>query len=409
MRRGSTLLALVFAACGPAGQPDAGAPPDASAAPTLFAAARIADITPPPGVSIVGFGVREATAVRDPLEAAVLVLREGSRAVAIVTIDLPGIPEWHASLVRTSVASRIGASYDDVIVAASHTHSAPMLGDDAWSRETMSALVRIAADARASLGPVSLAYGEARISFDVNRRLLVDGIALSRPNPDGPRDPRARVIALEAAGELRAVLTHVVCHPNILRGVESTVVSADFPGEARRALADLGAPWLYVTGSAGDVRPNIVDGDGEFRRGTDEDLVAIGGELASATRSALEGAVPLPAVGLATAHTTLVLPRADGSGERTVELSAVRIGRLVLLTIPGEPLVAIGLAVEARVRAELDDVQVLVLGYTNGYADYIVTEEAARYGGYEVERAVLAPQAAVAIEDALVALAISLF
>lgn len=406
-------VALVLALCACAGpQPghdatvarDAPEPP-----PSIRAAVRTADITPEPGALIVGFGTRESTSVRDPLEAAVLVLRDGTRTLALVTLDLPGIFDWHASLVRTLVAARIGASYEDVVVTASHTHSAPMLGDDAWSHGVLDAIGALAGEAAAALEPVTMSYGEDRIDFDVNRRLVVDGEALARPNPDGPHDSRARVLALRAhGGATRALLTHAVCHPNLLRGVESTRISADFPGEARRALVDLGAPWLFALGSAGDVRPNIVDAEGEFRLGEDEDLVAVGGELARATRSALDHGASIAPTPIVTAHSMLALPRVDG-GERTIDLSAIRLGSIVLLTIPGEPFVEIGLAIEARLAAILDGVQVLVLGYTNGYADYIVTEDAVQYGGYEVERAILAPEAARMIEDELASLAIALF
>ncbi len=403
------VLALLACACAPApAERDASRGEDASV-PALRAAARSVDITPEPGAIIVGFGSRESTEGRDPLQASVLVVRDGARVVALVTLDLPGIFEWHASQIRTLVSSRTGAAYDDVIVAASHTHSAPMLGDDAWSRDVVDAIGRAAAEAASELEPVSATYGEDRIGFDVNRRLVVDGVALSRPNPSGPHDPRVRVIALEHGGAPRAIVAHAVCHANVLRGVESTRISADFPGEARRALAELGAPVLFANGSAGDVRPNRVDDAGEFRVGGDADLVELGAELAEATRRAMQDARTLPASPIASAHATLFVPRVDG-GERAIELGAIRIGPIVLLTIPGEPFVEIGLAIEERLAETLgDDAIAIVLGYANGYADYIVTEDAARYGGYEVERAILAPSASIAIEDTLVELATSLY
>jgi hypothetical protein len=410
VRRSAALVAsfFVFACAAPDAPVDAA--PDAPARRPLLAAAATADITPPPGITIVGYGSRTSTSVRDPLEAAVLVLRDGPTTAALVTIDLPGISEWHASLVRALVASRTGAAPEDVLVAASHTHSAPMLGDDPWSRRAIDEIGRAAAEAARELDVASLAYGEGTIDFDVNRRLVVGGEAVPRPNPDGLHDPRVRVLALRTRhGTTRAVVSHAVCHPNVLLGPTSTEISADFPGEARIALRDLAAPWLFANGSAGDVRPNVVGADGEFRLGDDADLVRIGAELADATRGALASAVELSATPLRTAHARPLVPHVDG-GSGEVELGAMRIGDVVLLTIPGEPLVEIGLEIERRLAEALGPgVRALVVGYANGHLDYIVTENAARYRGYEVERAIIAPGAALTIEDELVALAVSLY
>src|SRR5688500_6622746 len=106
--------AVVLVACAsPRADGDAAIEIDAPSAPALLAAARTADITPAPGAIIVGFGSRTSTSVRDPLEAAVIVVRAGRSTFALVTVDLPGIFERHASLVRGLVASRIGADHED--------------------------------------------------------------------------------------------------------------------------------------------------------------------------------------------------------------------------------------------------------------------------------------------------------
>ena len=384
---------------GPDASPDAGT----DGAPSqLRAAARAVEVTPEPGAVIVGYGSRVSTDVRDPLFANVLVLREGTDAAALVTLDLPGIAEWHASLIRGRVGVAIDAPIERVIVTATHTHSAPMLDDDAWSRALIDRVAEAAREAARSLEPARIARADGAISFDVNRRLVVDGTAVARPNPEGARDGRVRSLRLARGdGTTIAVLTHAVCHPNVLLGVASTRISADFVGEARRTIeARFEAPWLFVNGSAGDVRPLVVDAGGAFRLGTDADLEAIGGELARAVIDPLETSEARPVTdALAVARTAIEAPRRDGTA-LGIELVALRIDQTRLLTIPGEPFVNIGLAIESRLEGD-----VLVLGYANGYADYIVTLEAEPFGGYEVERSILRPEASVAIEDALVELA----
>jgi neutral ceramidase len=70
-----------------------------------------------------------------------------------------------------------------------------------------------------------------------------------------------------------------------------------------------------------------------------------------------------------------------GPCEVGVELQVLRIGDAVLVGIPGEPFVEIGLAIKAASPALLT----LVCGYTNGNRFYIPTAAAFEQGGYEVE------------------------
>lgn len=401
----SLFAAALLVACGTAPAPrDTGTVPPP---PALRAAVATFDITPEPGVDIVGLGTRASTEVRDPLEGAVLVLeREGAR-VALVTMDLPGISDYQAQLLRARAARAIRGGVEQVIVAASHTHSAPMLGDDAWSAATHDAVERAAEEALGRLEPVRLALGQDEIGFDVNRRLVVDGVAEARPNPAGPHDSRVRTLTISNDAGPIGLITHVVCHPNVLLGVESTRISADFPGEARARLRErFGAPWLVIIGAAGDVRPMVVDAAGEFRLGDDADLERLGAELAEAVERgagaarAIEGAIGF-------ARDVLDAPNADGS-VRAIELSAWRIGPLAIVSVPAEPMVEIGLSIERALIAGAAE-EALVVGYANGYASYLVTPEAVPLGGYEVEHSTLHASAAARIEERLVELTATLY
>lgn len=400
--------------CSPSGAPDAGvdagidAGHDAGPTRGLEVGVATVDITPAPGIVITGFGQRASTDVRDPLEAAVLFLRRGSARVAVVTLDLPGIGDWHATQVRARVGSILGLGFEEVIVAASHTHSAPMLGaDDAWTEETLSALERAAAQARADAVPARARIGEGAITFDVGRRLVVDGVAEALPNPDGLHDPRVRTLIFEGDAGPVALMSLVVCHPNVLRGVESTRISADFPGEARERLRErFGVPWLVLMGAAGDVRSSLTDDAGEFRQGTDADLEALGAELAFAVETSVETSQALDVSTLRVSREAWRAPLLAG-GDRAIELSALRLGSLSLVTIPGEPVVSIGLNIERALLAAGYE-HGLIVGYANGYASYIVAPEDFAFGGYEVERSVMTPEASPMLEAALVDAAASL-
>jgi hypothetical protein len=68
--------------------------------------------------------------------------------------------------------------------------------------------------------------------------------------------------------------------------------------------------------------------------------------------------------------------------KETVEtiLQTVRIGNSVLVGIPGEPLVEVGI----RIKKDSPLKPTLIISYANGYCGYIAISEAYEQGGYEV-------------------------
>src|SRR5262249_26495323 len=101
-----------------------------SCIPVTFGAADLeagfaeADITPKLGgtpVYMAGFGQnRKATAVHDPLKARAVVLKQGERKIALVSIDLVGF--FHANVVR--IRKEL-ADFHYVLVSSTHNHEGP--------------------------------------------------------------------------------------------------------------------------------------------------------------------------------------------------------------------------------------------------------------------------------------------
>lgn len=85
--------------------------------------------------------------------------------------------------------------------------------------------------------------------------------------------------------------------------------------------------------------------------------------------------------GLQWAREQLRAVEAGAGPHLDLELTAVRIGKLAIVGIPGEVFVEIGLAIKAASPFP----QTLVCGYTNGLYFYIPTAAAFTQGGYEVE------------------------
>jgi hypothetical protein len=83
-----------------------------------------------------------------------------------------------------------------------------------WAAELIKKLGLAAKEAAASMKPVNIGYGEDRISFGINRRKTIDGRAVIRLNPDGPNDPRVKVLRFDDGRSLTplAIVMHAVCH-----------------------------------------------------------------------------------------------------------------------------------------------------------------------------------------------------
>src|SRR5580704_15008689 len=82
-----------------------------------------ADLDPPNGIPMAGYGAeRLAKGTFDPLNARVLALSDGSRTIALVTLDLCfTFDEKVMDRIRNEVRGEAG----EVIFHASHTHSGP--------------------------------------------------------------------------------------------------------------------------------------------------------------------------------------------------------------------------------------------------------------------------------------------
>jgi len=78
----------------------------------------------------------------------------------------------------------------------------------------------------------------------------------------------------------------------------------------------------------------------------------------------------------------------------------MRIGDVILASVPGEIFVEYALELRQRVAQERNQSLCLV-GYANGYIGYIVTPRAQRTGGYEASIARVQPDAGRAMVETI--------
>lgn len=365
------------------------------------------DITPKAGIRVVGH-VRKTRGTRDPIRAAVLVLDDGKTRAAIVTTDL--IAAWEPMVrdVRKGISAKTGIASDHIMVTAAHNHSGPGYEEHPdWARMAVRRIVEASVEAAKNLRTVTIGYGEDRIDFGINRRKVFNGKAVVRLNPDGPNDPRVKVLRFDDGRSLTpvAVLMHAVCHPCVFTWGDNgsaphpkgyPLASADFPGEAQlfvEKVYDGKTQTLFLQGCAGDIRPNLPGFP--YRCGDEADIQWAGRSLGCAVvralaRSAIreERAKRGAYLPIRCAREILELP--GKKGPVRMELMAMKIGPYLLLTLPGEPMVKYAFNLEKKIG---DRAVPFVVGYANGAVGYICTADSYKVGGYEPNSSPLKPEA----------------
>lgn len=356
------------------------------------------DITPPIGMPLRGYSERTAGSIgiRDPLRAAVLVLDDGSTKAAIIGLDVIGISYDGTAAMRNAVAEKTGVPEENILIGASHTHASPGFNHDTdWGQQIIKKVAGAAWLAMQEMRPVSIGYGENMISFNVNRRLIVEGESQMQPNPGGPNDTRVKVLRFDDGSSLTpmAILMHAVCHSNVFR-MNNLHVSGDFPGEAQHFIERVygyKTKTLFLQGCCGDIRANLPGIPGvlpypQFRSGNEADMQWAGMDLGCAVVSTSgrlivhEELLKRPSeYKIKCASESLSLP---GKQDKTVrfDIQALRIGDFMFIALPGEPFVEYGLNIEKVVG---DRAKTFVVGYANGSVGYICTEESYNYKGYE--------------------------
>lgn len=330
-----------------------------------------------------------------------------------VTLDLL-YPGRRLRAAVESAAANIPA--DRIIVAASHTHRAPMtdstkpaLGtpDEEYmlwlTGELTGAVKQVLQAPRQS---VSISVGDTSAAHSINRRLRKRIVVARRlrfndvvnaPNPDGPTDERlTAIIVRDAAGQPIALVWNYSCHP--VGGPVGNAVSSHFPGAVRESVRDaLGAPALpvlFFQGFSGDVRPNASTKVHSVRRRMRriisgrlfEDMTWAAYSdwcrgLSAVLVRALDGAVPVSESGLTGRRLLIPADRiARGRDLGVVSFGRLTIGDLITIhTASGELVVDYSL----RAREAASSRFILCVGCTDDVVGYIPSSRVQAEGGYE--------------------------
>jgi hypothetical protein len=345
-------------------------------------------------------------------------------------VDNCGVGAKITEEVAARLKTRVNLKRERFAVCSTHTHCAPALSTELafifgkplppdqaerierYSRELTDAIEKVALAALADRAPASLAFGQGRVSFAANRRVLRNGRWVNfGVNPNGPVDPSLPVLrAVDPAGKVRAVLFGYACHCTTLGG-EFNQVCAEWAGFACDAIEQRspGAVALAVIGCGADANP-------EPRRNLD-DAQQHGAAAAREVDRLIQaptGLTPLPGR-IDCRLRQLELPLEPPPGRAALVERARRTGsegffaqtliqRLdrgepLPTTVPyrvqtwcfGEDLAMVFLAGEVvvdyalRLKWEIDQDRLWVVAYSNDVPCYIPSRRILSEGGYEAD------------------------
>ena len=390
------------------------------------------DITPEPGPVLQGhWSTNPSHSVLYPLEVRAIVFEEGGTKTAIVTADVIGVTKETTDGIRACIEEATGIPGDHVMVACSHTHSAPAslgmgcLGIDppeGWLERITDAATEAVTRTASSAVPVKFGLGCGSVHFNICRR-PIPGSASMTLNFGGLVDRRVRVLVVSDENETPiGVLFHYSCHTTTKSGSEGDI-HPDYAGIARRVIEEeLGCKALFLAGCFGNIRPAILNPDtGGFKSASVPELDAVGAELGmevcrvvrslKAFESTALGAnrrdvdipfgetKPLDEIKELAADETsprgihmtgpwarrvLELMDKDEMPEsRATEMQSMTVGPITCVTIPGEPAQEIGHAIEKSLRKIVDSDDVWPVGYANDEIGYLNTPRMYEEGGYE--------------------------
>jgi len=270
-----------------------------------------------------------------------------------------------------------------------------------WMEQLMTQSLDAARSALATLEPVEPWISRVDISQYVHNRrprpaawgieetTPIEGFNYKHPDWDptmlgggmnfGPVDRAMTILFFrDPDGNSVANLFHMSAHAVSIYPY-SNAVSADWPGQTIKMMdREVGGTSMFLQGTAGDINP--------WRRDTaavhEMSLALSSKALQSTSHAARMSITPLKVD-----HRIVGLPLTEQGKENTgqeivrAEVQAIVLGPLAIVTLPGEPMTELGMAI----RKTSPFPQTIVLGYSNGNGVHYVGMPGEKvHGGYEV-------------------------
>ena len=400
------------------------------------------DITPADSVPLAGYGntsKRMSTTLLDYLYATCIAITDvEGNTLLLFSQDL--VNSSQTDTVRSAISKATGVPESHIMVAATHTHSAPDQGSSHenitfWKLDYVDNMVKAAEAALADRSEATLSIGSIdteNLNFirhyklsdgsyggsnfgDFTKNTIVDHAAAN--------DPQLQVLKVTREGKKNILLVNWQSHPLMTGGLTKPDISADFIGSTRSYLEEKTDDYfVYFTGAAGNHNPT--SRITEENRATDykEYGQLLGDYILSATETmtSLEsgeikvnrqlyecsinhdmeekleeakevyqlysttdrdtGNVLARQLGFSSVyHANAVLRRAKLDQTQPVELNAISIGDFSFIAAPYEMFANHGVYIKENTPFPMT----FVISCCNGANGYIPSAEAYDYGCYE--------------------------
>lgn len=404
------------------------------------------EVTPPLGHSCCGGWIKPVAVIDDALEANGLVLLGAGAPIVLCAVDWTGLSNATHLAWRTALAEAAGTTPDRVAVQCVHQHNAPFVCFEAERLVTSPgdlphimdlAFFGLCLDrAREAVAqalhrprPVThIGWGQGRVDgVASNRRVYRDAdgnIIAMRGSacrdaqmielPEGLIDPFLKTVAFFDRDRKVAALHYYATHP--MSFYADGRVTSDFAGLARkqRQREEPDCHHIYFTGCAGNI------GAGKYNDGSPEARIRLTRQIHAGMIAAGGSLTRMPVPPLAWKTTTIApTPRQSLSQDELaaavanraltvldrnraalwlgslrrfsqrvpVVLSALHLGPVKLLHLPGEPFIEFQLRAQAMRPQDF----VCTAAYGDGGPWYIPVREEWPSGGYEVSSALCEP------------------
>jgi hypothetical protein len=237
----------------------------------LLAGIARANITPPVGMLMSGYGARKTPAIgiHDDLNLVALYLNDGTTEAGLITMDLIDTDSKGTARIRKACANLTNVPMKNILVACSHTHGGPQTGiygedegDDLKKSYTNTVIYKASgalAEAKRNAVPVSLGHGRQDCHIAANRReMRPDGNVVLGYNPDGPIAPYTDVIRFDRLDTKQpmAIIFSYASHGTNMGG-DNLLYTADYIGPAKRLVDQIlpTAVSAFVAGCSADINP----------------------------------------------------------------------------------------------------------------------------------------------------------
>ena len=401
----------------------------------FMAGASRADITPPVGTCLYGYCPGwQSDKVGDPLDATAFAVSQNGETALIISLTVGDLQTELSDEIRAKTSQETGVDAKNIILAATHTHSAPNVsGAEGWGDVDrpyvdsifLPAIIRAAREAVGSLKPAEVAYSSVRSEVGINRRQeMPDGSICLGQNPYGSFDPGMTFIAVREAGGGKGIINiiHYGCHGTA--GGHNREISRDWPGVMCDRVENVtGTLTAFFNGTVGDTGPRLTNGQtvGDYSHIKELGSVAAFdavramrslGQFSPGQLEIFSGTARLPYKKMPSPGDVTNALREYGDGSGLTNISALKykhlcdvrdfltnggsarsaldlpstfisIGQALFVPAPFEVFSGVSLKLREILRKKYP--YTLVMSNANGYMFYLPTRDQLCLGGYEVD------------------------